>query len=118
MRFKLTTDNLSTDDLSTDLAADLFASNVSDDVVDSSSDAGDKEVYSSNDSEVSPFISLSKDTSLTPPSEPMEDMLKAFQAPWVTGKGEAGNFVELSTRGGIMEYDPISKQRKLVFYAL
>jgi len=45
-------------------------------------------------------------------------MPKVCQAPWVPEKEEAGNFVELSTRGGIMEYDPILKQRKLIFYAV
>ena len=123
VRCKLTTDDLFIDDLSTDLATDLatdpFISGV-----DSLSDAGDEEVCSSDLSSgddasssdgIKVFPSPSDDTSSASPSELTEDMPKVFQAPWVTRKGEAGNFVELSTRGGIMEYDAILKQRKLVF---
>ena len=60
----------------------------------------------------------SDDTTEVPSSESTEHMPKAVQAPWMTGNGEAGNFVEIATRGGIIEYDAILKQRKLVFYPL
>jgi len=36
----------------------------------------------------------------------LADTPKASQAPWISGPiGEAGDFLEISTRGGIMEYD-------------
>lgn len=131
MHCKLTTDDLFTDGLSTDLATDFatnpFAANVSDGYnnsssesdndndssSDSSTDAGNEEVCSSglsSDSDIS-----SDGTEVSPLGSPLEEMPKTFQAPWAAGKGEAGNFVELSTRGGIMEYDAILKQRKLGF---
>ena len=123
MRCKLSTSDLSTDDLSTVSASDL-----SDDDDDS---AGNEEVCSSDG--VSPSgltyggdVSLpdgteatpSDDTTEVPSSESTEHMPKAVQAPWMTGNGEAGNFVEIATRGGIMEYAAILKQRKLAFYLL
>jgi hypothetical protein len=119
----LSTDDLSTD-LTTDLAIDPFSSYVSDhdddsalsdgggDSVRSSTEVSPSGLSSSDSTKVSPLVSPSAD------SAPSKHTSKVFQAPWVSGSGEAGNFVEIATRGGIMEYDPILKQRKLVFYAL
>jgi len=97
------TDGLETDDLSTDLLADLSESvSVSDD---------DDEPLSMS------LITSPSDLDTTLSSNlaaEHSDTAKIFQAPWMTGNGEAGNFVEVSTRGGIMEYDAVIKKPYLV----